>query len=204
MTISHVTGLILIDCWENDSINYPETSLSKHKFFTNLVHNLNRFEFAGIINAATHLMANLNLPRDQGQKTSIIVQEYLYQHTNVANVVTQSEFFELRKHMPWKNINHWLVVGTTWQICVHLNDMGLCSFSTMMRQHPELNFYGASWGFLKHNLTTTTDEDFDTDLLTWSGCGELFKLTAEAPGGQRFAIHPTVAIRNKYIDATPH
>jgi len=167
---------------------------STNKFFINLIDNLNRFEFAGIINAGTH-----------GIKTSMVVQDYLNAHLNRVSILNeQYKFFELRKLNQWKNINHWLVVGTTWQICVHLNDIGLCSFSTMMRQHPELNFYGASWGFLKHNLTTTTDEDFDTDLLTWSGCGELFKLTAEAPGGQRFAIHPTVAIRNKYIDATPH
>jgi len=210
MTISHVTGLILIDCWENDHIrsnsnkNTKRYVLPKQRFFTGLVQNLKRFNFAGVINASTNLTPNPNIPLDQGQKTSVIVQEYLNQHSMVATLSTQSEFFELRKSDQWKNIAHWLVVGTTWQICCHLNDMGLCSFTTMMRQHPELNFYGAPWGFLKHNLTTTTDEDFANDHLTWSGCGELFKLTAEAPGGQRFAIHPTVAIRNKYIDATPH
>jgi hypothetical protein len=66
----------------------------------------------------------------------------------------------------------------------------------MIRQHPELNFYGTSWGFLTHNLETATAEDFAGDLLTWVKQEELFKLIGE---GQ-----DTWAIRNKYIDATPY
>ena len=134
------------------------------------------------------------------------MQAYLPTY-NTVNITTQTEFFELRKNNKnFKRINHWLVVGTTWQVCVHLNDMGLCSFSTMMRQHPKLNFYGASWGFLKHNLETATAEDFAGDLLPWTSAGELFQLASEFTEnlGQSIQHTQTHEIRNKYIDATPY
>ena len=219
MTISHVTGLILIDCWENDHLransnkNTKRYVLPKQRFFTGLVQNLKRFSFTGIINAATQLIADPNLPLDQGRKTSLIVQEYLYQHTTVADITTQSEFFELRKHMPWKNINHWLVVGTTWQICVHVNDIGLCSFSTMSRQHKGLHFYGAPWGFLNVNRQTILSKDFDTDLLTWVPQGELFKLEPEyvyindilsKSYDPAYSHIETGNIRDKYINEIPY
>jgi len=190
MISSQINGLILIDCWEPDEY-YPPSKLSKRQgkakqiFYKNLVENLKSFNFAGIIDAGTHQI-----------KTAAQVQDYLSTQSNVFVLAKQLDFFKLRKHKPWKNIHHWLVAGTTWQVCAHLNDMGLCSFSTMIRQHPELNFYGASWGFLKHNLETATAEDFAGDLLTWVKQEELFKLIGE---GQ-----DTWAIRNKYIDATPY
>ena len=197
MNILQINGLILIDCWALESNSAPSKvnkrqNKLKNRFFANLADNLKKFNFEIIINAATH---NLD--------TSAVVLNCLPAY-RITNITTQPEFLKLKKHKAWEKINHWLVVGTTWQICVHLNDLGLCSFSTMMRQHPELNFYGAPWGFLKHDLTATLAEDFATDHLIWTECSELFKLTTETPGGQLFPIHPTVAIRNKYIDATPH
>ena len=192
MTDSQINGLILIDCWEPDLLFSQATkdnkrvSKTKNKFFVNLIDNLKRFNFSGTIVSSTH-----------GISTSGIIQAYLPTY-NTVHITTQTEFFELRKNNKnFKRIKHWLVVGTTWQVCAHLNDMGLCSFSTMMRQHPKLNFYGASWGFLKHNLETTTAEDFASDLLTWVKQEELFKLIGE---GQ----DTSWAIRNKYIDATPY
>ena len=192
-----MTGLIIIDCWEPDEY-YPPSKLSKRQgkakqiFYKNLVENLKSFNFAGIIDAGTHQI-----------KTAVRVQDYLSTQSNVFVLAKQFDFFELRKLNHWKNIHHWLVVGTTWQVCCHLNDMGLCTFSTLMRYHPELNFYGTTWGFLKHNLETANVDDFATDFLTWTEYGNLFKLSAE-PGNLQSSIHPTVAIRNKYIDATPY
>ena len=200
MTISQINGLILIDCWEpnlyDTSSKYIKRSiLPKQKFFTNLVHNLKKFNFSGTIVSST-----------QDISTSSIVQAYLPTY-NTVNITTQTEFFELRKNNKnFKRINHWLVVGATWQVCVHLNDLGLCSFTNIMAQHPKLNFYGASWGFLKHDLTPTTTEDFATDQLTWTSAGELFKLAPEFIEnlGQSTQHTQTHEIRNKYIDATPY
>jgi hypothetical protein len=76
----------------------------------------------------------------------------------------------------------------------------------MMQQHPELNFYGAPWGFLKHNLETTTFEDVDHDLLTWTNVGEVFKLAPEQiiDPGLPTQHTRTIEFRGKYIDETPH
>jgi hypothetical protein len=197
MTDSKINGLILIDCWEPDS-NMALTKANKkrnkstNKFFINLADNLKKFNFEIIINAATH---NLS--------TSAVVLNCLPAH-KITNITTQREFFELKKHKAWEKINHWLVAGTTWQICVHLNDMGLCSFTTMMRQHPELNFYGAPWGFLKHNLTTTTDEDFANDHLTWTKSGDIFLLAPEQILDLNLSTQRMIKFCDKYIDETPY
>jgi hypothetical protein len=197
MTDSQINGLILIDCWEPDEY-YPPSKLSKRQgkakqiFYKNLVENLKSFNFAGIIDAGTHQI-----------KTAVQVQDYLSTQSNVFVLAKQLDFFKLRKHKPWKNIHHWLVVGTTWQVCVHLNNMGLCSFSTMIRQHPKLNFYGVPWGFLKHDLTATTAEDFATDLLTWTNVGQMYRLHPEIID-QSTQFTQTSKFRDKYIDATPY
>jgi hypothetical protein len=216
MTVPRINGLILIDCWENNQIsadsnkNTKKYVLPRQKFFTELVHNLKRFKFAGIINASTNLTSNPNV---LGQKTSVIVQEYLNQYKTVANITTQSRFFKLRESDRWKNINHWLVVGAAWRVCCHLNDMGLCSFTTMSRQHKELNFYGAPWGFLKFNIQPTLVEDFEADLLTWVPQGELFKLEPEyvyvnnilsKSYDRAYSQTETLNIRNKYLNETPY
>ena len=193
MTDSPINGLILIDCWEPDLLFGQAT---KNKFFVNLTDNFKKFQFAGVINASTHNI-----------KISKHIEDYFSANgQDVVNLAKQLDFFKLRKHKPWKNINHWLVVGTTWQVCAHLNDMGLCSFSTLSRQHPELNFYGTPWGFLKHNLETATAEDFASDLLSWTSAGELFKLASEFIEnlGQSTQHTQTHEIRNKYIYATPY
>ena len=200
MTDSQINGLILIDCWEPDLLFSQATKdnkrvgKTKNKFFVNLTDNFKKFKFTGVINASTHNI-----------KISKHIEDYFSANgQDVVSLTKQRDFFKLRKHKPWKNIHHWLVVGTTWQVCVHVNDIGLCSFSTISRQYPELNFYGAPWGFQKHNLETTTVEDFANDHLSWVQHDELFKLSAEPNDNGQFSIHPTVAIRNKYIDATPY
>jgi hypothetical protein len=76
----------------------------------------------------------------------------------------------------------------------------------MMQQHPELNFYGAPWGFLKHNLETTTFEDFDHDMLTWTNVGEVFKLAPEHTINFGLASQhaQTSEFRDKYINEIPY
>lgn len=189
-------GCILIDCWEPSAYRPDLSRLDKkalkrkQKFFINLVQNLNRWPLSGVIVTSK--------PDD----TSHTIQNWLPMDCTT-HLSTQREFFELRENNEkFKQIKHWMVAGTTWQVCVHLNDMGLCSFSTMMRQHPDLHFYGADWGFLKHNCETTTDEDFKNDLLTWINCGELWGLAPEQISNPGLANQhsQTQKFRTKYIE----
>ena len=202
MITPKINGLILIDCWEFDKdllVQASKTTKLRFQkqqiFYTNLVDNLRKFKFLGVINANT-----------QNIETSEIVQTYLSGCTNVCKLDSQDNFTELRNSKPWKDIKHWLVVGTTWQVCVHLNDMGLCSFTTISSQYPELCFYGAPWGFLKHNLKQTSSRDFNNDLLSWTGVGKLFKLDPEVVENLDSTKQHTRTdwIRNKYINETPN
>jgi hypothetical protein len=198
MTTSEINGLIIIDCWEPDSLFSQATkqnkknTRAKNNFFVSLADNLKSFSFDGIINANTHNI-----------QTAKPIERYLSTCSTVFSLSTQRDFFELRRLKHWKNINHWLVVGTTWRICVHLNDMGLVNFAASSWIDPKLNFYGASWGFLKHHNKTMTAEDFANDYLEWTAFEHLFKLRA-IPTPKTPVLNPTVAIRNKYVDETPY
>jgi len=198
MTSSEINGLILIDCWEPDllygqaSKDSKKAGKTKNGFFVNLVNNLERFRFTGIINAGTN---DIKLSRH--------IKQYISTCSDVFNLDSRRDFLELRKLEHWKNINHWLVVGTSWRVCVHLNDIGLISFATSNWIDPKLNFYGVNWGFLKHNLETTTAEDFANDHLKWTAFEDLHKLQA-FPTPKYTALDPSVAIRDKYINETPY
>ena len=62
---------------------------------------------------------------------------------------------------------NWLVVGQTWQMCVHDNNMGLKQF-TKLSQDFGLNFYATDYSFLKDDGTCANDNDFVNDTLKWT------------------------------------
>lgn len=84
----------------------------------------------------------------------------------------------LRKHQMRlvPHVKKWLVVGATWQMCVHDRPLGLINLvREFVPQGHE--FYGATWGFCKDDLAICTHEDFETDpKITWQSLGnDLFQ-----------------------------
>jgi hypothetical protein len=196
MSMPVLDGLILIDCWEPIDENRKE----KNRFYTGLVQKLKPMQFKSIVNASSFLDTSSEFTQSM---SSILVENYLNAQPNVININTQTEFLQRRQLKPWSMIQNWLVVGTTWRVCTHLNDMGLCSFSTLARTHPEMNFYGTTWGFLREDNVITHPEDFHNDRLQWKEITHfLFKLQPEQVDTEMNT--QTMAIRNKYINETTH
>jgi hypothetical protein len=73
-------------------------------------------------------------------------------------------------HNEWQldsQCKNWLVVGQSWQNCVHNNNMGLKQFAKLSCNF-DINFYATDYSFLKDNSICATANDFDQDMLNWN------------------------------------
>lgn len=65
-------------------------------------------------------------------------------------------------------VRNWLVVGCSWQMCVHNNGLGLNNLSELASRF-NLNFYATDYSFLRaDNITKATQTDFESDELEWT------------------------------------
>jgi len=64
-------------------------------------------------------------------------------------------------------VKNWLVVGRSWQMCVHNNGLGLNNLAELSSRF-SLNFYATDYSFLKEdNETTAGPAEFESDELEW-------------------------------------
>ncbi len=61
---------------------------------------------------------------------------------------------------------HWLVVGQSWQNCVHNNDVGLNQMAQAAKFH-HMNFYVTEEYLLNDTDQNPTETDFSNDTLQW-------------------------------------
>jgi hypothetical protein len=61
---------------------------------------------------------------------------------------------------------HWLVVGQSWQICVHNNNVGLNQMAQAAKFH-HMNFYVTEEYLLNDTDQNPTEIDFSNDTLQW-------------------------------------
>ena len=64
------------------------------------------------------------------------------------------------------SINHWLVLGQSWQICTHKRPMGFCRMREIARD-TGINFYTTDWAILHDDGTKVNAQDFRDDDLDW-------------------------------------
>jgi hypothetical protein len=65
------------------------------------------------------------------------------------------------------HVKKWLVVGASWQSCVHDRPLGL---KNLVREFQPLGheFYGVTWGFTRDDLEICTAQDFMLDsTISW-------------------------------------
>jgi hypothetical protein len=62
---------------------------------------------------------------------------------------------------------NWLIVGQSWQNCVHNNHMGLKQFAKLSNEF-DINFYATDYSFLKDSGGCANDNDFVDDTLSWT------------------------------------
>ena len=148
-----IAGIILIDCWENDR---PAESFKNSigYFYQNLINRIKTFDIKCVVNAMT---------RSSTMSVSVDLKAEILDST--LNFTTQDlpEFVDICNNKLNNQITHWYVVGQSWQMCTHENDIGLPKLSTLT----DINFYADQKSFLKVDGATVGHEDFIEDYLYW-------------------------------------
>lgn len=190
--MSSIQGLICIDLWDLPCGPQGDTDEKKKAYdqwIDQLVKKLSTFNFDSIIDAGynkkiniadisvynTLLAYNWSYTDDRilleliknsntGCETNKKVSDNLYGKNTFA-LYSIDSFIKHANHMV-PHIKDWLVVGSTWKICVHFRDLGLVNLSKIDGH----NFYGTNWGFYygaeKQRLT---DDDFKNDeIISWT------------------------------------
>jgi hypothetical protein len=179
-----IHGLLMLDCWEPQVREH----LFKDKFYINFIENLEVDKFQCVVNSASRLkielndavMANTlkicnyrddhpiihNLLKNSGdEKSSTLISRYVVSQGTV-NIVTLEDFVWLCTNYLDNKIQHWLVVGHTWQMCTHSHALGLTKLAGLSASH-NLNFYATDYSFCTMTEQTATLKDFEQDSLNW-------------------------------------
>lgn len=195
-----INGLILIDCWE-PCYDDPSQNQIFNEWFELLSKKLlKKYNFTKILDATINSKHNSNIQLKQ------VLGKEKYQ-----TVINASEVVEISRQ---NNIADWLVVGTTWQVCTHLNSVGLLMFREVTRD-TDLKFYGIDRGFLKENNVPVTDIDYILDSVRWIKKEKNLWLIAPAraiSAGDIYAVHSAKffegpeyhILRAKYENAITH
>ena len=180
-----IKGLILLDCWETQVYEH----LFKDKFYINLIEKIANKNFKYIVNSVTKLQIDLSDPimantmkvcqyRDDhpvmrnllqqagNEKTSNLLMKYLISQATAINISNEADFVWFAEDYLSNQIQNWLVVGHTWQMCTHSHSLGLPILAQIAKTYG-LNFYATDYSFCTMTEQTATLKDFEQDSLKW-------------------------------------
>lgn len=190
MIIKHSTkkpdirGLILLDGWEPQVWDH----FYKDKYYVNLIENLKGYNFQYIVNSASRLkiefndviMANTfkvcnyndnhpiirNLLQNSGdEKTSALISRYVFRRQTI-NIINIDDFVWFCVDYLKYQIENWLIVGHTWQMCTHDHALGLSRLANLSKTY-NLNFYATDYSFCTMTEQTAGLKEFEQDSLNW-------------------------------------
>lgn len=105
------------------------------------------------------------LENSDNEKTSTLISKYVFdQHT--VNIINDYDFVWFCTEYLSYQIQHWLVVGHTWQMCTHSHVLGLPRLAELSAIY-NLNFYATDYSFCTMTEQPATLTDFEQDSLNW-------------------------------------
>jgi hypothetical protein len=163
--------------------------LFKDKFYINLIEKIANKNFKYIVNSVTKLQIDLSDPimantmkvcqyRDDhpvmrnllqqagNEKTSNLLMKYLISQATAINISNEADFVWFAEDYLSNQIQNWLVVGHTWQMCTHSHSLGLPILAQIAKTYG-LNFYATDYSFCTMTEQTATLKDFEQDSLKW-------------------------------------
>jgi hypothetical protein len=187
-----ITGLIIIDCWEPASPNkrfldqfYLNLVDILKKFNFSCVINAStncrldlsdpsqqnvmriynwRYHPSQFDKRDNEIVANLVHQGQHDQHTSVIIKKFFLENKHSFAINTIEDFkYHNSKHLN-NTCNNWLVVGQTWQMCTHYNDISL---TNLPRRVKDMNFYTVDRGFCKSNEQYVSSLDYEQDFLQY-------------------------------------
>lgn len=180
----NITGLIAVDFWYN-----PKKGVRYTNWANNLTDELNKHRWDHMINACYKAKIDYNdlcvwntlcSYNWSGNFDRDIMSDFVenignnHLPPNLKNVGPNRQFLLfsiesfIKNHTRFcPNVKNWLVVGTSWQMCVHNRPIGLRNLSKIKDQY-NLKIYGSPSGFYGDGKRVT-DHNFKTDnTLEWT------------------------------------
>jgi hypothetical protein len=187
-----IDGIVLIDCWEPMHLRKK----IDNDFFINLIARAINHDFKSVVNAAYNVELTTQDPSihntfqlycwDQGDfntnnteiilnlvkycaasnSSSTLISETLLKNYNSVMLLDLKDFIFHWKYNLNSDVNHWLVAGHSWQMCLHNRPLGL---ERMYRDTTDskLNFYVVPDLVQTDTDNALTRDDFCQDQLPW-------------------------------------
>jgi len=191
--MNDIQGLICLDLWQSgpDPDYFTEPYL---EWLDRLPEYLKQFKFDSIINASYGTRIDF---QDTSVYNTFVTynwakfdQDVMITMLQTCNNFTMSQkiidqvfglntfaLYDIESFIKHSSsivphVKNWLVVGGTWNKCVHWRRLGL---SNLAKLH-QYNFFGSTWGFYK-NASGMTEDDFKNNNLKWNQVDrEMFQL----------------------------
>lgn len=183
-------GVIFIDCWEFDWEWEGSTG-----FYQGLKQRLSQFNVASKVFHTTCIKLD-------SLKLDVInyFRQFILDHPkqaenfktlldNAGDQVLDPELWELvdqraifiptvdtfEEHVVKSGVQHWIVVGCHWGICMHTKPLGFNNLRRLRKKHPMINFYTIpecvarwKWTMREQVAIPTAWQDLHDDDLRWS------------------------------------
>lgn len=190
--IPKIDGVIFIDCWESPAHKASRNNV----YYIQLVNEILKHPIQSVVNAAysvelstkdisirntfeaycwgknqdtsnnTEIILNLIKNCSQMSQTSTVIQETIFRYIPSYMLLEFKDFFWHWKYNLQEKVNNWLIVGGSWNICLHHRPMGLNSIFSS-NTDPKLNFYVMPHTVLNEHGETLQRNDFEKDTLYW-------------------------------------
>jgi hypothetical protein len=145
--------------YEDPTIQNTLKSYSwNHMFDTSVSSNSKYQNSSVLLNTVEQLSGTYTL--FQGLKQQLKGQN------NCHYIVDLDDFLKNWSRSGSTRAKQWLVVGQSWQNCVHNNNIGLVSFSKILDYY-RMEFYVMEEFVLNDNDVNPTEADFGNDTLRW-------------------------------------
>jgi hypothetical protein len=139
-------------------VNTMQSYSWNHVFLQNTSPTVNHHNTSVLLNAVKQFSGNYRL--FQGLQTQLKNQN------NCHYIVNFDDFLMHWNRGGNQRPKNWLVVGQSWQNCVHNNDIGLQRFSEILDYY-KMNFYVREEFVLNTDDQNPTETDFSNDTLNW-------------------------------------
>jgi hypothetical protein len=172
LTTKSQIGVIFIDCWASIltsswefSKNYTNPGMN---FYENMLEILSRY------NIDSYIFAHGYFP----------LTHYLYDWAYGSQGKRVPYDFNFADYYKSVGINRWIVVGAHWQHCTHKHKIGFIHAGKLIKQDSNLEIYSIPECTVKFVVdnplqrlqSTLSQEDYDTDTLSWQYTDKLAKL----------------------------
>lgn len=183
-------GVIFIDCWEFDW-----QWAGPQGFYHNIKQRLSQFPIDSKVFHTTCLKIDslrldvLNYFRSFVESHPKQLDNFKSLLDNAGDQTLSPELWELvdhksifipsaetfQEHVVKSGVQHWIVVGCHWGICMHTKPLGFNNLWSIKRKHPKIDFYTIpdcvarwKWTMKEQVAIPTSWHDLHDDNLMWS------------------------------------